>query len=141
MLGKNQDKVTAHRDEQLFSIGEERAIVEYAGTMADVGFPLTSDMLRQIAQGLINERETSQRSQGGRQRQGVIPSSSSNPIHTIGIHWVTRFLDRNPGFKKVYIRYQERARAAATNDTELQADFLWKLANLVRRKKIAQCDI
>jgi len=45
VLGKNQDRATAHRDEQLFSIGEERAIAEYAGTMADAGFPLP-DMLR-----------------------------------------------------------------------------------------------
>ena len=52
-----------------------------------------------------------------------------------------RFLDRNSGFKKIYIRYQERVRAAATNDIELQADFLCKLANLIQRKKIAQGDI
>jgi len=59
-------------------------------------------------------------------------------IHIVGMHWVDRFLDRNPGFKKVHIRYQERARAAATNGLELQADFLRKLANLVRRRKVAQ---
>ena len=49
VLGKNQDRATAHRDEQLFSmywIREERAIAEYAGTMADAEFPLTPDMLR-----------------------------------------------------------------------------------------------
>ena len=48
-----------------------------------------------------------------------------------------RFLERNEGFKSTYIGYQERARAAESNDIELQADFLWKLDNLVRRKKIS----
>ena len=57
--------------------------------------------------------------------------------HIVGVNWVDRFLDHNSGFKKIYIRYQERARAAATNDIELQADFLRKLANLVHRKKIS----
>ena len=52
-----------------------------------------------------------------------------------------RFLGYNPGFKKVYICYQERARPAATNDIELQADFLQKLVNFIRRKIIAQVDI
>jgi len=94
VLGKHQDSRAAHRDEQLFSTGEETAIAEYASIMADAGFPLSHDLLRQIAQGIINEREMPQHGQ-------------------------------------VYIRYQERARAAATNDIELQADFLRKLANLV----------
>jgi len=65
VLRTNQDRATTQQDEQLFSIGEEKAIAEYAGTMADAGFPLTPDMLRQITQELINERETPQRSQGG----------------------------------------------------------------------------
>lgn len=32
------------------------------------------------------------------------------------------------------MQYQERASAAATNDTELQAGIFWNLANLVQRK-------
>jgi len=94
----------------------------------DAGFSLSPNLLWQIAQGIINEREMSQHGQGGRiigpresstklrdkrnqrlQRQGAVPSST---IHTVGNHWVNRFVDRNPGFKNVYIRYQERARAA-----------------------------
>jgi len=131
VLGKHQDSRAAHRDEQLFSTGEEHAIAEYAGIMADAGFPLSPNLLWQIAQGIINEREMSQHGQRGGiigpresstkiwdkrnqrlQQQGAVPSST---IHTVGNYWVNRFLDRNPGFKKVYIRYQERARAAATN--------------------------
>ena len=117
VLGTHQDRSTAHRGEQLLTPGEERALADYMGIMADVGFPLSHNLLRQIAQDLIDER------------QGSKP-------HTIGINWINRFLTRNPGFKKSYLRYQERARAAASNDEELQADFLRKLDNLIRRKKI-----
>jgi len=160
VLGTRQDRATAHRDEQLFSPGKEKAIAEYAGIMADAGFPLSPDLLCQIAQGIVNAREILQHGQGGivgphqstfkprdrrvehLARQGVMLPSASNPnIHIVGLHWVNRFVDCNPGFRKVYVRYQERARAAASNDTELQDDFLRKLANLVRRKKIAQCNI
>jgi len=66
--------------------------------------------------GIIGPRESSTKLRDKRnqrlQRQGAVPSST---IHTVGNHWVNRFLDRNLGFKKVYICYQERARAAATN--------------------------
>lgn len=82
------------------------------------------------------------------QRQGAIPPpSASDPattnshIHIVGANWVDRFLNRNSGFKKVYIRYQESARKAATNDAELQMDFLRKLANLVRRNHITHGNI
>jgi len=32
---------------------------------------------------------------------------AATPIHAVGINWVDKFLDCNPGFKKAYIRYQE----------------------------------
>jgi len=65
VLGKHQDSRAAHRDEQLFSTGDENAIAEYAGIMTDAGFPLSPNLLWQIAQGIINEREMPQRGQGG----------------------------------------------------------------------------
>ena len=83
--------------------------------MADVDFPLSHNLLRQIAQDLVDERQVSE-AQGseakGSEAQGSKP-------HTIGINWVNGFLTRNPGFKKSYLRYQEKARAAASNDEEL----------------------
>jgi len=60
VLGKHQDSRAAHRHEHLFSTGEENAIAEYAGIMADAGFLLIPDLLRQIAQEIINEREMPQ---------------------------------------------------------------------------------
>jgi len=129
VLGKHQDSRAAYWDEQLFSTGEGNAIAEYADIMADAGFPLSPIILWQIAQGIINEMEMPQHGQGGciigpresstklrdkrnQRLQGAMPSST---IYTVGSHWVNRFLDCNPGSKKVYIRYQERARVAATN--------------------------
>lgn len=118
VLGTHQYRPTAHRNEQLLSPGEEKAMGEYIGMMADVGFPLNHDRLRQIVQDIINSRQT-------------------DNTHIVGVNWVNRFLDRNPAFKKTYVRYQQRARVAASNDEELQVNFLRKLANLVRRKKLS----
>ena len=131
--------------------------------MADTGFSLNYELLRGIAQHIMNERKMPQRGHrggniGGQQstvtnprlreatKRAAIASesetssmpSSDLPIHTVGIHWVDHFLGRNKGFKKVYVRFQERARAAASNDVELQDDPLRKPSNLLRRKNISE---
>ena len=49
VLGTHQDRSTAHRGEQLLTPGEERALADYMGTMAVVGFPLSHNLLGQIA--------------------------------------------------------------------------------------------
>ena len=116
VLGTHQDSSIAHRKEQLLSPGEEKAVAEYIGIMADVGFPLNHQLLRQIVQDIVNSRQGD---------------------HIVGIIWVNRFLKRNPEFKKSFVRFQERARTAASNDEELQDNFLRKLYNLIRRKKIS----
>lgn len=47
--------------------------------MADAGFPLSPDLLRQIAQGIVNEREMPQHGQGG----GIVgPQESAISIET-----------------------------------------------------------
>lgn len=117
VLGTHQDRASAHRNQQLLTVGEERAIGDYIGMMADVGFPLNHDLLRQIVQDIINSRR-------------------KDNSHVVGLNWVTRFLNRNPEFNKKYVRYQERARVAVSNDIELQDGFLRKLSNFTRRKDI-----
>ena len=168
--GTSRDYATAARDKQLFDVGEERAIAEHAGMMADAGFPLTYELLRGIAQHIVNERQMPQKGHRGGlvgkkasitnpQLRAIASSTSSTssvssstsstlfestppgPLHIVGIHWVDRFLKRNTGFKKTYVRFQERARAAASNDIELQDDFLRKLGNLLRRKDISPNNI
>ena len=49
VLGTHQDRSTAHRNEQLFSPGEEKANSDYIATMADMGFPLNYELVCQIA--------------------------------------------------------------------------------------------
>ena len=125
--------------------------------LAYKGFP---DLLRQIAQDIVNERMMEKKGNGGRDITGpkestanprnrrekrlerqTLSSTPTSTTHIIGQNWVKRFLKRNSGFETVYIRYQERSRAAAINDIELQADFLRQPANLIRRKKIHHNDI
>lgn len=102
VLGTHQDRSTAHKHEQLFSVGEEKAIADYIGTMADMGFPLNYEHVRQIVQDLVNDRQIPLRTKGG-------PSLPPESVHIVVINWVNRFLDRNAGLKKKYIRFQERA--------------------------------
>ena len=49
IAGKTRDYATAAREKQLFTVGEEKAIAEHIGTMADCGFPLTHKLLQQTA--------------------------------------------------------------------------------------------
>jgi len=57
LAGTARDHTTVAREQQLFDVGEERAIAEHAGIMADLGFPLNPELLRGIAQHIMNERQ------------------------------------------------------------------------------------
>lgn len=57
LAGTSTDYATAARDRQLFDVGEEKAIAEHAGVMADAGFPLNHELVRGIAQYIVNERQ------------------------------------------------------------------------------------
>ena len=94
LAGKTQDYATAAQGKQLFTVGEERAIAEHIGMMADCGFPLTHKFLRQMAQVMLNLRAMERKSKEG---------NASDP-HVVGKQWVDRFLERNEGFKTKYIR-------------------------------------
>ena len=65
MLGTQRYRATAHYNAQLFPPGEERAIAEYAGIMADARFPQSPELLRQISKGLFDKRQIPQGPQGG----------------------------------------------------------------------------
>ena len=80
----------------MFTVGEERAIAEYIGTMADCRFPLHHMHVRQIAQDMVNMRNIQQKSKGS-------SSIGTSSTHVVGLHCVDRFLERNAGFKKKYI--------------------------------------
>ena len=80
----------------MFTVGEERAIAEHIGTMADCRFPLHHMHVRQIAQDMVNMRNIQQKSKGS-------SSIGTSSTHVVGLHCVDRFLERNTGFKKKFI--------------------------------------
>ena len=98
--------------------------------MADHGFPVSHDILKKIAQDMLNLRKQPPKGKG-KASASASTESEDQEVHIIGMHWVKRFLRRNPRFKKQYVRYQERARKAASNDEEAQAHFFLLLANLI----------
>ena len=53
--GTQVSRRVAYHDQQLFSSGEEGAVVELCELMADCGFPLSKDLLHRIAQDVLNE--------------------------------------------------------------------------------------
>ena len=126
-LGLTLPPSQAHRDQQLFSPGEERAIAEHCIQMADQNFPISHDLLKRLAQDILNARFQS--------------SVDHLDRRQVGQDWVDRFLKRNPDIKTKFVRYQERSRLAISNNVELQLDFLKQLANLVRRLKVKEEDI
>ena len=141
IAGTQLSYAAAHRDEQLFSPGEERAIADHCGTMADFGFPISHDLLHKLAQDMLNSRKQPPKMKGGIVVNQPPASGVNSVVHTLSLNWVDRFLARNQEFKKGYIRYQERARKAASSDKESQIHFLYLLSNLVRWHKVVPEDI
>ena len=54
IAGTQLSHTAAHRDEQLFSPVEERAIADHCGVMADLGFLVTNTLLQKLAQDMLN---------------------------------------------------------------------------------------
>ena len=164
----HRDSSMAHRDGHLLSTVGDQAIADYACIMANAGCPLYHDLLRQIAQRIVHERDILQPGQRGSnvdlvgrptrwlQLQGSIPCSASPTLacvpavtdpsanahmDKVSTHCADQFLKCKLGFKNVYLRYQETVRTAATTDSKLRMDFLRKRSNLVCAKHITQQDI
>ena len=81
-LGLTLPPSQAHRNEQLFSPGEEKAIAKHCIMMADDNFPMSHDLLRGLAQDILNLR--------------VLPKPMTTqdqpPFRQVGEDWVDRFL-------------------------------------------------
>ena len=63
VMGTQQDYTIAHRDQQLFNIGDERAIAGYVGIMADSGLPLNHELC--IPDGKQEEQTPTKQKRGG----------------------------------------------------------------------------
>ena len=108
IAGTQVSRAASNRDAQLFSPGEERAIAEHCGIMADLGFPVSHTLLQKLAQDMINSRKQPPVFKGSDHLglgSNLPASSSQSEVHTVGVHWVDRFLRRNPDFRKRYVRY------------------------------------
>ena len=130
-LGLTLPPSQAHRDEQLFSPGEEQAIAKHCIALADYNFPISHDLLKRLAQDILNARVQPKETANSEQPQAK----------QIGEDWTNRFLKRNPDVKTRFVRYQERSRLAVSNNIELQLDFLKQLADIVRRLKVHESNI
>ena len=75
--------------------------------MADRGFPVSYDMLQQIAQDMLNSHNQPPKGSSIGKSNGMSKGhSSSEPlakdlgVHIVGVHWVYRFLHSYPKFQK-----------------------------------------
>ena len=111
IAGTQRNLAAAHREAQLFSTGDERAIASFCGVMADHSFSVSDGMLKKIAQAMLSSRKPPPKGKGKASiSAGTGSEVPDDPeVHLIGVHWVKRFLRRNSGFKKQYVCYQERA--------------------------------
>ena len=57
--GKQVKVAIARRDDQLFSPGEEDAILDHCDIMGKLGFPISKPMLVHLAQEMLNKRPIS----------------------------------------------------------------------------------
>ena len=90
LAGTQVSNAAAKRQAQLFSPGEERAISDHCGVMANLGFLVTKDLLQRIAQNMLNSRNQLPKGQGtGSTISSKTPgdhedaSSSTSTTHTV----------------------------------------------------------
>ena len=101
----------ARREQQLLTSGEEDAVVDWCGRMADMGFPVTVRMLLSMAVAVLRARGN-----------GLIP----------GPHWPTRFFARHPTFNLKYVQYLEKVRAKVSATVEELENWYRKLRHLTK---------
>jgi hypothetical protein len=97
----------SHKNQQLLTVEEEKAIVRFCLTLDDWGHPLKLPMIKEFATALL-------------------PSEKHREI---GQHWMNRFLRRNPNVVARYSQRLDRQRATASDPAILE-DFFRKVFSL-----------
>ena len=113
--GSQVPRSKARRKQQLLTGGEEDAVVDWCGRMADMGFPVTVRMLLSMAVAILRAR--------GNQ---LIP----------GPRWPGRFFSRHPTINLKYVQYLEKVRAKVSATVEELETWYRKLRHLMRQYKI-----
>jgi hypothetical protein len=90
----------AHEEEQLLSINEEDALVEWCEELTRAGYPLPHAILREMAHEI----------QMGRVEAINTRTEELVSYPPVGIHWAQRFLERHPNLKSVYCQQIELKR-------------------------------
>lgn len=103
-----QNRRESHRRQQLLTEHEEKSIVQWCQRMDDWGFPLKLGLVKEMAAYLIKKRHCG---------------------HKLGVHWLGRFLDRNPEIQSRFTTRLERQRAYADNPVLLK-DYFEKVHNI-----------
>lgn len=113
--GVQKPRNEAHQDQQLFSQGEEKQLALWCEEMHDVGFPVNTNLLREMAQWILNNR---------------------GEDHQLGVHWPQRYLSRHSELDQRFAYYQEKSRQRSGADEYGQRLFYRLLRSTIMRLKI-----
>jgi hypothetical protein len=119
-----QSRQEAHRNQQLLTMEEEKALVRFCIKLDDLGHPLNMSIFKRLAVGMLS---------ASRRRE-------------VGIHWTNRFLKRNPAVVAKFSQRLDRQRATASDlgkaalgafaDTALQAEMVREVRADAKRPSI-----
>lgn len=107
-------RAQAHEHEQILTKPEEGTLVRWVKRLNLTGFPISPALLRQMAQEVLENRETH-----ASERHRI---SAETP--TIGHEWLYRFLNRHQTLKGVYSRQLEACRHKEATPANIGAWYL-----------------
>jgi len=81
----------AHRNQQLLTVEEEKAIVRFCGKLDDLGHPLSLPIVKRLAAAML----------------------SPSRVREVGTHWINRFLKQNPDVVAKFSQHLDRQRVTA----------------------------
>jgi len=105
-IGGVQDRVTGHRAMQVLTVFEEKSMVRWCEKLDEWGHPPRLDLVKSMAQALVSRRTKE---------------------HTLGQHWLTRFLNRNPTLASKLSSRLDRQRARA-DDPQVIKNYFQKVS-------------
>jgi len=101
-----QDRVTGHRAMQVLTVFEENSMTRWCEKLDQWGHPPRLELVKSMAQALVRRRLKE---------------------HTLGRHWLTRFLNRNPTLASKLSSRIDRQRARA-DDPKIIKNYFQKVS-------------
>lgn len=81
ITGTQVTYAAAHRDKQLFSLGEERAIADHWDIMSCLKFPISHDLLQKLQQDILNSCKYPLKTKGG-----IVVNQPANSGEDLVVH-------------------------------------------------------